>query len=310
MKPASIITMIVAVLLIIAGFVTCLVAQNIAESEGEMLFAEDRDYGLVNTIDLAETAISKLELNVQDAKIQIHGQSETSYIELVNFRENYYSFSDSNRVVSFSEIPDVTSMLKFWENGVSFKGIRYLLTFREEEPEGEKVINIYLGGENIDLKIVSITGNNCEVTLDNLAYNTDYTFQLAQGDIRINNTRNASGLTVNGTDIAMDLQVSAFSNCNIQCSNLQFVGYRTTLPITTIDCATVDMMLRPNQSIGSLNFNIALDNGSVIVNENNLGNSFVQNISSNNRFELTAVSGSVTLKEPPSQAEITGGGSN
>ena len=150
--------MIVAVLLIIAGFVTCLIAQNMAEAEGQMLFAENRDYGLVNTLDLAETAISKLEINVQDADVHIYGGSESSYIELVNFRENYYSCNTSNRVVTFDEVPDVTSMLKFWENGVSFKGIRYLLAFGEEEPVGDKVINIYLGGENIDLKIVSVTG--------------------------------------------------------------------------------------------------------------------------------------------------------
>ena len=310
MKPASIISMIVAVLLIIAGFVTCLVAQNMAEAEGQLLFAEDRDYGLVNTIDLAETAISKLEINVENAQINIYGQSESSYIEIVNFRENYYSFSDSNRVVSFSEVPDVTSMLKFWENGVSFKGIRYLLAFDEKEPEGEKVINVYLGGENIDLKIVSIAGTGCQVNLENLAYNTDYTFELTEGDIRFNNTRNVSALTVNGTDIAMDLQLSSFNTCNIQCSNLTFTGYRSMMIMTSIDCSTIDLTLTPSQTVASLNYNIALDNGSVTINGNNLGTSFVQNASSNNRFDLTAISGSVTLTDPPTQAEITGGTDN
>ena len=80
---------------------------------------------LVNTVDLTESEISKIELIVSDAEINIIGRSEKACIEFVNFRENYYNLSAANRVLSFSEIPDITSMLKFWENGFTFKGMRY-----------------------------------------------------------------------------------------------------------------------------------------------------------------------------------------
>lgn len=301
MKPASIISMIVAVLLIIAGFVTCLIAQNMAEAEGQMLFAENRDYGLVNTLDLAETAISKLEINVQDADVHIYGGSESSYIELVNFRENYYSCNTSNRVVTFDEVPDVTSMLKFWENGVSFKGIRYLLTFGEEEPEGDKVINVYLGGENIDLKIVSITGKTCNVSLENMTYSADYTITLEEGSLHSKNMKTSSQLTVAGNKVALDLQDSSFNTCNLQCTDLTLDVMKVYMPMTTIQCTTIDADITPTQTIASLNYEVAVKNGSVTVNGNNLGTGFVQNASSNNRFELKADSGAVLLNDPPKE---------
>ena len=293
--------MIVAVLLIITGFVTCLIAQNMAEAEGQMLFAENRDYGLVNTLDLAETAISKLEINVQDADVHIYGGSESSYIELVNFRENYYSCNTSNRVVTFDEVPDVTSMLKFWENGVSFKGIRYLLAFGEEEPEGDKVINIYLGSENIDLKIVSVTGKACNVYLEDMTYSADYTISLEEGSLHSSNMKTASMLTVTGNKVALDLQNSTFNTCNIQCTDLTLDVMKVFMPMTTIQCTTIDADITPTQTIASLNYTVTVPGGSVTVNGNNLGTGFVQNASSNNQFDITAESGEVILTDPPKE---------
>lgn len=291
--------MIVAVLLIIAGFVTCTIAKNMAEAEGQMLFAETRDYGLVNTLDLAETAISKLEINVQDADVHIYGGSESSYIELVNFRENYYSCNTSNRVVTFDEVPDMTSMLKFWENGLSFKGIRYLLSFDKEEPVGDKVINVYLGGENIDLKIVSVTGNVCNVYLENMDYAADYAVTLADGTLTGTNVRKASSLTLGGTKVALDLQTSNFNTCTITCPELTMTTFKSFLPMTTIECETIQADITSNQTVASLNYSVTVTNGSVTVNGNNLGTGFTQNASSNNSFKLTADNGSVILSDPP-----------
>ncbi len=307
MKPASVISLIVAVLLIIAGFVTCMIAKNMAEAEGQPLFAEDREYGLVNTIDLTDTSISKLECNVDDAEIHIIGKSEKSYMELVNFRENYYSFSDSNRVITFDEVADVTSMLKFWENGVSFKGIRYLFTAKTEEPVGDKVLNLYLGGENVDLKIVSITGKNCKVYLDNLEYNADYTITLENGELHCSRLRTQSKLVYSGDTLALDLDVSSFAQSEITCKDLTITGYRAGLSLAEIQCDTIQMDFTPNMNVSGMNCNIALESGSVTVNDNMLGTGFLQQTGSPTRFNITAVEGDIVLKDPPSQSEITGG---
>ena len=47
MKPTSIISLIVAFLLVVTGLVTCFIAQNIASANGEFIFAESRGDDLV-----------------------------------------------------------------------------------------------------------------------------------------------------------------------------------------------------------------------------------------------------------------------
>lgn len=300
MRPASIISMIVAVLLFVAGFVTCLIAKNMAEAEGQALFAETRDYGLVNTIDLADTTISKLDIRVSDADVHIYGGSETSYIETVNFRDNYYSCNTSNRVVTFDEVADVTSMLRFWENGVSFKGLRYMLSFqKEDEPVGDKVLNIYLGGENVDLKIVTLTGETCNVYLENITYGTDYTITLTDGTLHCTNS-SASVLTLGGETVGLTMTDSSLGTCTIDCTALTMGIEKGSMPMTTIHCDTIAANITPKQTVGSLNYNVKLESGSVMVNGNDLGTGFNQSASSNNNFILEATSGHVTFTDPVS----------
>ena len=153
MKPTSIISLIIAFVLVVAGLITCFVAQNIASSNGEFIFAESRDGDLVNTVEISED-ISKIELIVENAEINIHGSSDRSYIEFINFNENYYTLSHSNTLLSFNEIPDLLSMVKFWESGFSFKGMRYILNFSKPSQDSKK-INIDLTEKQL-LKIFDI----------------------------------------------------------------------------------------------------------------------------------------------------------
>lgn len=291
--------MIVAVLLFVAGLVTCLIARNMAEAEGQALFAETRDYGLVNTIDLADTTISKLDIHVSDAEVHIYGGCETAYIETVNFRDNYYSCNTSNRVVTFDEVADVTSMLKFWENGVSFKGLRYMLSFqKEEEPVGDKVLNIYLGGENVDLKIVTLTGENCNVYLENITYGTDYTMELTAGNLVCTNST-ATTMRLTGETVGLEMTNSTFGTTEIECTTLTMDVDEGTLSMANIQCERIEADIVPKQTVGSLNYHVKVENGSVTVNGNDLGTGFSQSASSNNNFVVAAQSGYVTLTDPP-----------
>ena len=71
MRPQSIVSLIVAVLLVIVGLVTCMIAQNMAQANGEYLFSEIRGEDNVQTVDLTDSEISKIELIVEDAEINI-----------------------------------------------------------------------------------------------------------------------------------------------------------------------------------------------------------------------------------------------
>ncbi|MGN1346729.1 MAG: hypothetical protein ACI4V1_08080, partial [Eubacteriales bacterium] len=199
MKPTSIVSLIIAALLVVLGLVTCIIAQNMAKANGEFLFSETREDGLVNTVDLTESEISKIELIVSDAEINIIGRSDKSCIEFVNFRENYYNLSAANRVLSFSEIPDITSMLKFWENGFSFKGMRYILNFAKDQKETantKKVVNLYLSRDK-EIKIFEIQANNCTLNIEGMTSATDYNITVKNAEINATGLKTSSSFNIN-----------------------------------------------------------------------------------------------------------------
>ena len=234
MRPQSIVSLIVAVLLVIVGLVTCMIAQNMAQANGEYLFSEIRGEDNVQTVDLTESEISKIELIVEDAEINIYGKSDKSYIEFVNFKENYYSLSATNRILSFDEIPDLMSMLKFWENGFSFKGMRYLLNFSDwntqETEERQKIINVYLTKDKL-IKIFDIQATTGTINIKDMVTETDYNIITEDAAVNVTTFKTASAITINeGEDIkpaknlTLNLTTAIVNNINVNADNLQMTA--------------------------------------------------------------------------------------
>ncbi|MBQ8185331.1 MAG: hypothetical protein IJ037_00485, partial [Clostridia bacterium] len=229
MKPTSIVSLIIAVLLIILGLVTCMIAQNMANANGEFLFSETREDGLVNTVDLTESEVSKIELIVTDAEINIIGRSDKACIEFVNFRENYYNLSAANRVLSFSEIPDIMSMLKFWENGFTFKGMRYILNFakdQEQPVDTKKVINLYLTSDK-EIKIFEISGNNCTLNIEGMSSATDYNITVENAEINTTGLKTTSNFNINSKEsdkpaqsVTLNMNTALLAHLNINATEL------------------------------------------------------------------------------------------
>ncbi len=225
MKPTSIISLIVAFVLVVAGLITCFVAQNIASSNGEFIFAESRDGDLVNTVEISED-ISKIELIVENAEINIHGNADRSYVEFINFNENYYSLSVSNTILSFDEIPDLMSMVKFWESGFSFKGMRYIFNFSKPNEDAKK-INIYLTQEQA-LKIFDIKADTCTINIENIVIDCDYKFCVNDLTVNANTLRTAGTFNVNSAakeeaaeNVRLNISYSLIKNVLVSAKNLE-----------------------------------------------------------------------------------------
>lgn len=275
MRPASIISLIVSVLLIIVGLTTCIIAQNMANANGEALFSENKSDGYVITEDLSDKDISKIELLVTDAEINIYGKSKTSYIEFINFRENYYTLSTANRVLSFDEIPDVISMLKFWENGFSFKGMRHIFRF-QKDTDSKKSINVYLSSDQ-EIKIFNISADNCTLNLENLTSPSDYNIKIENGEITANTLKTTSAFKIDGKDIKLSINAAVLSTFEINADNadVKIDSFRAsnTARITT---KTGNIDLTSPFKLTELNFDLSSESGSVFVNGVNRG-SEVQN---------------------------------
>lgn len=231
MKPTSIISLVIAVLLVVVGLVGCIIAQNMAKANGEYLFAESRGDDMIQTVDLTDSDISKIELIADNVRINIYGRQEKSYIEFVNFRENYYSLSTANRVISFDEIPDVKSMLKFWENGFSFKGMRYILNFNNQNDEGrEKVINVYISNDK-EIKFFDIKSDTLELNINSMTTGTDYNITTKNAVINADILRTSSAFNINaGTNdapaqsIALDFETALLQYLNVNAKELNLIS--------------------------------------------------------------------------------------
>lgn len=204
MKPRSIISLIIAAVLVLGGIITCAVASAKAKADGIMLFPEADDNGnLVYRMELDGT--SKITVDAADADITVVGGAERSIIEVVNFNANYYKLTESNGSVTFAQVDDFMSMFKFWDNGFSFKGMRYILRFGDDAPGGKKV-KISLSDED-NIRLVNLSTDTGKISIENCSFTADYTIKAENGKATLKNITDASSVSVfgNAADITAEL---------------------------------------------------------------------------------------------------------
>ena len=307
MKPASIIALIIAVMLIVLGFSTCLIAKNMASANGEMLFSEKQAEGFVNRFSFKEgEEVAKLSMKVNDASIYIYGQSGLSepYVEIVNFRDSYYTATHANQVFSFDEVPDVLSMFKFWENGFSFRGMRYIVNFNNRKPEGEKIIRIYLTPTTGALKIIDIEGDNCKVYLDTLMEGGDFKINLTHGAIHADSIKVGSMFQITGEELEIDITASRLSKWNIQCPTLQLKADNIFASQANIQFTDGMADITTTQTVSSLNCTLNSQYGTIYINGNALGDSFSQSASNGALWTVQTENGTIAMQNATSP--ITG----
>ena len=196
MKRRSKLMLIVAAVLVGVGLSTCLVGAGVSSAAGDPLFASTLGDGKGYRYDFDGRKIDKIKLDVVDAQIRVIGGSEESYMEILSFNENLYSFSGSKSLISFKESPSVSSIMRFWESGFTFKGMRYILRLNPKAED--KAINIYLTDEDYVkcLEIQSVTGN---ITVQNMGTDTDYLFSMEEGAVAMKNVTTGSALHITAT---------------------------------------------------------------------------------------------------------------
>lgn len=314
MKPTSIVSLIIAVLLIILGLVTCMIAQNMANANGEFLFSETREDGLVNTVDLTESEISKIELIVSDAEINIIGRSDKACIEFVNFRENYYNLSAANRVLSFSEIPDITSMLKFWENGFTFKGMRYILNFKkdqEQAPDAKKIINLYLTTDK-EIKIFDIQADNCTLNIEGMTSATDYNITVETADITASSMKTSSNFNINAKEadkpakaVTLNMNSTLVSHLNVNADELTMDAkvYRCSAA-TDITCGTGSINIETVKKPDALKLEIDTISGKILVDGEETDSPYTRTTQNAEDPKLTITTDSADVRISPVGTEI------
>ncbi len=217
MKPTSIVFLIIAVLLIVGGMITCSVAKDIALTDNYTLFHETEDGSTYIRYDFAAKDISKIELLITDAEITVLGGEEESYIEFINFREGLYTLSTSGKVISMDEMPDLKSIFSL-QSGFSFAGMRYILRSGTLDLGPKKVI-IHLNDETV-LKILAVEADNCVLKTESIQYPFDIQLKANESAVlEAVELRTACALDIQASKTELKLQRCNFNNVEIHADS-------------------------------------------------------------------------------------------
>ena len=223
MKKTSIFFILVAIALIITGVVMRNNAIKDAEKENLKLFKQTltEDGNLVEIVDFASDTTNKVSINLSSGNINIIGNAEKSYAEIINFNTLNYAAYSNNRTFTIQD-DMISSLVGRAEGGnIKFNGVRDYLRF--EKHNSEKIINIYIAS-NATVKAFDIKLDKGNITLDNMTSVCDYNIILNKGNIECKNTEEISLLDaqIKNGNIKLDNVYIANTKINIQTGDITF----------------------------------------------------------------------------------------
>ncbi len=237
MKRNTRIYFIIAASVILAGIILCLVGSAVGNARNEQIFPENTENGRRYTYYFGDSDIGRVKFDAVKAQVNIIGGAEKSYIEVINFNENLCTFSNSNAMVTFRESPDVSSVLRFWENGFTFKGLRYLLRSGGDENGG--IINVYMA-QDVKVKAFDITVESGKISVKNISDPTDYSLVVGSGGISMTDVNTVSNIALT----ARDASAAAISLENITAQSLTVKAQIADLKVKGLVTDACDVAIR------------------------------------------------------------------
>ncbi len=198
MKPASIIVLIIAALLVICGIVFCLIGNSAAKKDGMDLFPQIKDGMPYIKQEFSADKISKIELSVSNATINVTGGEIGSFIEFINYNPNLYDLDVTSQTISFNESENLKSLFNIWENGFGFKGYRNLLNPNSLKASGDKTINVHLGDSSL-ISSFTVKGKNVVLNIDNVQIKKEIKIDAESVTVKANSFTAGSGIYVYST---------------------------------------------------------------------------------------------------------------
>lgn len=204
MKPSSIIFLILSLILIIGGVVTCVIASAMAKGEDTPLFAQVKtpDGDLLYTCEYDPENLSRIELNINKATVNVYA-SDKDKIELLNFTEGSYSRGITNQAYVIDESFNLSQLFIFDQGGFSFNGLRQYFRNFSFKPK-PKVVNVYIAAESI--KSLSITLKEGTVNIDSVALAGDFNLKVTEGNINLKNIQTDSYVKLSGDSCTAKLE--------------------------------------------------------------------------------------------------------
>ncbi len=196
MKPVSIIFLIISVILVIVGLLTCSIAMLQSKRQGVDLYDTTIENGKSEAeYDFSEDTIGKVQIEVGDCDVDIIFGADENKVQMNNFSSAGYICEVDNRALVIEDTVNLFDITDIIENGkIRFKGFRYFLRDRKLTA-GSKTLKLYVS-EKFDLKVIDIKVKNGNVNIAGYVNNTDYTINISNGNLTATDLVTESGVTV------------------------------------------------------------------------------------------------------------------
>jgi|GEM_PF-2722002 len=208
MKQMSKFFLLISGVLLGIGAVLMIIGSIMAKSAGVQLYQKKIDGKYMYTLDLTDKDISKISIDATDTDITLYTGEESEYIEFINFNDNYYSITTTNKVVKFEERVSLNSLISFWDGNFTFKGMRSFLSLGRSV-DGQKEINIHLK-DTADINVFNFTITDGDIKIENADSNTDYIITMDSGNVTMNNVKTDSKVMINGNDCKVKFKSCSF----------------------------------------------------------------------------------------------------
>ncbi len=196
MKPTSIIFLLISLVIILVGWIICNSAESTAAADGIPIFdsAIDADKNAISKLNFdPEEIYNKIDLVADDADVYISGGYSEPYMELVNFRDGSYRHTTANRNITVDTTIDLSSIIRFWESGFSFRGLRNYLHRTDTNGQASKRINVYLPTDG-DVNIINVTLGSGSVYISNFDTSIDINVKIGEGDLTVSTFSTTSSI--------------------------------------------------------------------------------------------------------------------
>ena len=225
MKPTSVIFIILAIVLIVAGTVTCVAAQKMADANDVRLFYHEMDEvgNGIETSEFSSESVNKIKIELKKADVIINIGGESASMKLVNFSKNTYENSITNKNLTISDSFNIMSVFNILTSGFEFEGLRHYLHF-DQFSERNKILEITLP-QNSDIKQFEIQLGSGSITFTGINNQADYTLKVGEGNIDMSSIRLISSVNAKiGTGNFSIDSAAQNGNINVEITEGNFYG--------------------------------------------------------------------------------------
>ncbi len=279
MKPTSIIFLIFSIVLVIAGYGMCTLAETVAARDNYELFLQEEteDGKLLTTFPIDAESVTKLELYFTATPVNVIAGAEEARVELVNFPINTFTSATANGVMTIDDRTDILTLFNLSGKGTQFHGLRHYLNTLNFKA-GEKAVNVYLPSD-LSLEELTINATHADIVVSGTQSVLSYQLTTDKGSITLNNVTDAekANLTVtNQGDVRIQYSTIASINTELANGNCSFIAqqanvqtYSATTELGTVyvDGNDVGPSYTATSAITKVNCLFKVKQGDIIISE-------------------------------------------